>query len=151
MAPLTWSPPHHRVIFSPSLHASVSTHSQEIVPPSHHHTLPPGTQSNRATCHTHAATVLLWDLVRHLVRHCDTTVPSGAPPWNHLTTVPPGAPPCHLFRHHATWSATVPPCCRRTDTTHRHTSVHQRTWQSIIPLYRQTLSDAISPYSLLLK
>ena len=81
--------PFHRVTFSPSIHASVPTRNQKIVPPSHNHTLPPGTPSNRATCHTHAATVSLWNLVRHLVRHRDTTVPPGAPPWNHRTTVSP--------------------------------------------------------------
>ena len=99
MAVFTWSPPHHCVTFSFSLHASVPTRNQEIVPPIHYHTLLPGTQSNRATCHTHAATLSLCNLERHLVRHRDTIVPPGEPPWNHRTTVSPGAPPCHLVRH----------------------------------------------------
>ena len=80
--------------FSPSLRASVATRNQEIVPPSHHHTLPPGIPYNRATCHTHAATVPPWDLVCHrdttmppcnLVRHCSrAAVP---PPYWHNTSV----------------------------------------------------------------
>ena len=142
MAPCTWSSPHHRATFSPSLRASVPTSCQEILSPSHHHSLPPGTPSNRAICHTHTATVSPWgllchryttvsqcNLVRHLVRHRDITVPPGALPWNRFTTVPPGsppnAPPCHLVHHRAA----VHPCRRRTDTTHRHTFVHLRTWQ----------------------
>ena len=146
MAPCTWSPPHICVTISTSYRAFVPTRNQEIVPPSHNHTKPPGTPSNRSTCHTHTTTVSLWELVRHLVRHRDTTVPFGAPPWHHRITV----------RHRATWSATVPPgppqCRRRTDTTPRHSSVHPRSWQlSIISLYFQTMSDAISPYGLLLK
>ena len=123
MAPFTWTPPHHRVTFSFSLHVSEPTRNQEIVPPGHHHSLPFDTPSNRATCHTHAATVSLWNLVRHLVRHRDTTVPPGVPPWNHRTTVPPGAPPCHLVRHRAA----VPPPYRHDTSAYLRTPTHLTT------------------------
>ena len=103
---------YHCATISPSLPASVPSRNQETVPLSHHHTLPPATPSHCASCHQHAVTVSPLDLVHH------------------RTTVPPGAPPCDLVRLHVT----VTPCRRLTDTTHRHTYVHPRTWHlSIIP------------------
>ena len=142
--------------FSFSLHVSVPTRNQEIVPPSHHHTLPTGTPSHPtvppATHMPQPCRCVIW---------CATQCTTMKQPYHCVTwcaTVPPGAPPYHLVRHRTTWSATVPPgpppWRRAAAVPTRHIGIPPYTHapdscQSY--LYLQTLSDAISPYGLLLK
>ena len=103
----------------------------------HRPTVAPATPFHRATCHT---------------------VPLSHLP--HRPTVPPATTMPQPCRRDI-WCATVSACRRRTDTsplTHRHTSVHPRTWHtsprtwqlSITPPYLLTLSGFYSPYGLLL-
>ena len=102
---ITASPCHLFTVF-PCLRVDTLTGDRATEPPSchlaHHHPVPPATHMLQP--------VLPWDQMRH----CDTTVPPGAPsgaaPWHHSAIVPPVAPPCHLVRHRAIWCATVPPC-----------------------------------------
>ena len=77
----------HRAKIPPSLHLSMPPRYQEIATPSHHPTLPPATPSHRATCHHHAATVYLCQLVRH------PTVPPAMMMRNRVA-VTPGTPSC---------------------------------------------------------
>ena len=157
------------------LHGSM--HLVTTTSPCHHFTVPPCRHVIRRPCHR--ATITPCHLPHHPTVPPATNMPqpcrretwcaSVTPPchrgtwcatWCSTVTPPchlvhhrePTVPPFHLEANRATWCATVQPCRRRTDTTHRHTSVHPSTWQrSIIPPYLLILSDGISPYGLLLK
>ena len=107
----------YKVTVSLMLHAP--GHHHFTVAPIHRHSVPPCRHVTRRPSHR-----AIIPPCHFPPTYCNRfAVTPGALPCHHCATVQPGAPPWHL-------SFTVPPFRRSTDTTHRHTSVHPRTWHT---------------------
>ena len=146
----------------PCPHGSMHLVTTTTVPPFHCPSVPPCRHVIRRPCHR--ATITPCHLPHHSTVPPATNMPQPCcretwsdtvtPPCHRATSVPPGAPPYHR----ATWCATVPPgplLC------HRPAVPPPYRRQIGIPMYTDApdscqsyllvLSDAISPYGLLLK
>ena len=128
----------------PCLHGSMHLVTTTTVPLFHCPSVPPCRHVIRRPCHR--VTITPCHLSHHSIDPPATNMPQPCyretwcdtvtPLCHRATSVQPNAPPYHS----ATWCATVPPnpllchrvavppCRRLTDTTHRHTYVHSRTW-----------------------
>ena len=144
----------------PCLHGSMHLVTTTTVPPFYCFSVPPCRHVIKRPCQR--ATITPCHLPHHstvppatnMPQPCyrETWVDTVPPPWHQRTTWCITVSPCHLVRHRATWSATMPPCLRAAVLPTRHIGIPMYTHApDCCQSYLLILSDAISPYGLLLK